>query len=525
MNKTIIDISDNSLLFFKIWRNCVLKKIILKHLMMFNLFSYPVGYSSNQYNQLINNNEQYLKSLIIIVDKEHLNLEILQFNIPNHIESIILNEKNHTNCDLPNLIAITNSLKKLKLHNSFNQQLISNKNNKIFSNLTTIEFGHYFNQLIDVDILPNSLRILKFGNYYNQPINENVLPKSLEIIVFQFKFNQSLKYLPQSIKEIKISFYSVFKQRINSNELPSSITKLSLPSLYNVNLIDGILPNTLLKLKISSVKTDILEYQYAFKSPIYRHLKLQLYNQNGNLSSNQEISNLLLENSRVIPPSVRKLTIFYNHYLGYGSNFKSLSSLFSSINLNTTTPKFLYYWFYHETSKVLLDKYQCIKSLKVVIIENNFTLDNHSKSSLSHLINLDLRDYKYTTFIKPIKDFKVFTKLKFLKIGNYNSTITLNTLPPSIELLELGNQFKQSIHKKWLPISIKHIIVLNEKTKISINSLPESLESIWISNKHYQLDNFKFLVPLFGKLNIISEHLILNVFNKILKKKYKQDLY
>ncbi|KAN0034850.1 hypothetical protein ACTFIV_001383 [Dictyostelium citrinum] len=512
---------------------------------MFNLFSFSVDIKSFQHHhnhpqqtqQFIQNNKQYIKSLIVRVDEPNLVMEGLN-NLQNDIISIrIINQKDSIEFDLVNLISTTipKSIKILKIIDKFNEPLSSlairtkaksktNYNNlnrmAIFSNLTILEFDFYFNQSLDVNILPKSLKVLKLGYYFNQIINENVLPKSLEKIVFQNKFNQSLKYLPQSIKVIKFSYQSNFDQKIY--ELPTSLTKLSLPAKYDMTLLkDSVLSNSLLKLKI----TNISRY-----CPVtQKYLKLKAINRNGNFSIDQEITNLLDVNiSKIIPSSVTNLSIFYyNSCTLLTKKFKtSLSSQFSKVKLNVTTSYFSFYSIYKESSLKLLDKFQRIKSLRVNLIENNFKLDNHSKSCLSNLINLDLNDFNYMFYTKPVKDFKVFTQLKCLRIGNYNSTINSNTLPPSLELLELGNKFKiQSIHKKWLPASIKHIIVLNDQIPISINSLPDSLESIWITDNHYQLKDFKFFTPLFGKLNIVDQYLILKIFNKIFKKKYKHYLY
>ncbi|KAN0025711.1 hypothetical protein ACTFIU_010305 [Dictyostelium citrinum] len=531
----VIDISeDNSFLFFKIWRNYVLKKIIFKHLVMFNLFLFSVDLDSLHQQQYIQDNKQYIKSLLIKINDIEKNAKkdiIYEMgeklnNLPNHIDSIILYQTNHNKnanhitYDLSNL-KFPSSLKYFKVHYNFNLPL-SNKNTPFFSNLTELDFNYYFNQKIGENILPNSLKKLKLSTFYNQPFDEYVLPDNLKIIVFGCSFNQPLNNLPQSIEEIKFYPNSTFKKEINSNQLPQSLKKLSLPRNYSISLINGILPNKLEKLKISNINVDNLNISYES----LKHLKLKVYNKNGNLSSNQEISNLFqLDVSKVIPQSLTNLSMFF---IIYNNSFHSekLSSQFCSINLNTTTPNLLSYWIYYKSSsKLLLNKFERIKSLKVNLIENDYSLDYHSKSCLKHLINLNLSQFDYFSFTKPVKDFKVFTQLKCLRIGNYNSTINSNTLPPSLELLELGYRFKQSIHKKWLPASIKYIIVLNDQTPISINSLPNSLESIWITDNHYQLKDFKFFTPLIGKLKIDNSEIIKKVYNKIYKKKYEFNLY
>ncbi|KAM9986423.1 hypothetical protein ACTFIY_010834 [Dictyostelium cf. discoideum] len=368
----ISDNDDNSILFFKIWRNCVLKNLIFKYLIMFNLFSFSVDINSSQQQQFIKNNKQFLKSLFIKVDdiKKDEITEKLN-NLPNYIESISLYQPSNISsisfnlCENLELPPVTELI--FKVYNQPDIPFVSPTNNSssIFSNLTILEFSSIFNQEIGVNILPMRMK----------------------------------------------------------------------------------------------------------------HLELKVYNKNGNLLKSQEISNLLkltysnIDITSMIPPSVTNLTIFYNLFHGpFQAPPQQLSSQFSSLNLNATTPIFLLYWVYEKSSKLFLNKFQSIKSIKVNIIENDYKLDFHSQSCLKTLINLDLSEFLYKFFIKPVKDFKVFTNLKCLRI-------------------ELGLEFKQPIHKKWLPISIKYIIILNDETPISINSLPNSLESIWISNKHYQLNN------------------------------------
>ncbi|EAL73334.1 hypothetical protein DDB_G0267762 [Dictyostelium discoideum AX4] len=544
MNEIEIDVSDNdddvnSLLFFKIWRNCVLKNLIFKYLIMFNLFSFSVDVNFSQ-QQFLKDNKQFIKSLFIkFVDIKKEEISEKLNNLPNYIESISLYQPNNIRnsfnlCE--NLPPVTHLI--FNVYNQPDIPLVSSTNNSlsIFSNLTILEFSSIFNQEIGVNILPISLRKLKFGTYFNKELNENVLPKFLKVIIFGHSFNQSIKNLPNSIEQIKFSSNSSFKHEIGSNELPQSLKKLTLPRDYNMCLIKSgtTLPNKLEKLKITNLRTQPFAY---FNDWRMKHLQLKVYNKNGNLSTNQEISNLLkLNDSNIdiismIPPSVTNLTIFYNSFHG---QFQAppqpqlLSSQFSSLNLNATTPIFLFYWIFEKSSKLFLNKFQSIKSIKVNIIESDYKLDYHSQTCLKNLIKLDLSEFYYKSYTKPVKDFKVFTNLKCLRIGNYNSTITSNTLPQQLELLELGLEFKQPVHKKWLPISIKHIIILNDETPISINSLPpNSLESIWISNKHYQLNNncFKFLLPLIGKLNIVESELINKIFNKIFKKKYEFNLY
>ena len=57
------------------------------------------------------------------------------------------------------------------------------------------------------------------------------MPNSIEELYFEFNFNLELNDLPNSIKIISLNKYSCYDK--NLNNLPKSLEKLYLPKKYN----------------------------------------------------------------------------------------------------------------------------------------------------------------------------------------------------------------------------------------------------------------------------------------------------
>ena len=67
-----------------------------------------------------------------------------------------------------------------------------------------ITFGDDFNQRIQPNILPKSVKSITFGWNFNQRIKPNILPKSVKSITFGHDFNQEIKQnvLPHSLTHL-----------------------------------------------------------------------------------------------------------------------------------------------------------------------------------------------------------------------------------------------------------------------------------------------------------------------------------
>ncbi|EFA77482.1 hypothetical protein PPL_12084 [Heterostelium album PN500] len=77
-----------------------------------------------------------------------------------------------------------------------NNQIITFNLNTPFHNtsvnVTEINFGDEFNQILSIGVLPESLESLVFGRIFNQILSIGVLPESLKSLVFGDEFNQIL---------------------------------------------------------------------------------------------------------------------------------------------------------------------------------------------------------------------------------------------------------------------------------------------------------------------------------------------
>jgi hypothetical protein len=103
---------------------------------------------------------------------------------------------------------LPDSLKALTFSYDYNQTI--NVNVLPNNSLQTLTFGSEYNQTIGVNVLPNSLQTLTFGDDYDQTIGVNVLPNSLQTLTFGWKYNQTINVnvLPTSLKIIYFNFYN-----------------------------------------------------------------------------------------------------------------------------------------------------------------------------------------------------------------------------------------------------------------------------------------------------------------------------
>ncbi|EFA74701.1 hypothetical protein PPL_11670 [Heterostelium album PN500] len=140
-----------------------------------------------------------------------------------------------------------------------NNQIITFNLNTPFHNtsvnVTEINFGNEFNQILSIGVLPESLKSLVFGNKFNQILSVGVLPESLQSLVFGYEFNQILSVvgvLPESLESLE--FGNEFNQILSVVDvLPESLKSLSM-----TNYIDRKdLPQHIENLFIGGQRIDI----------------------------------------------------------------------------------------------------------------------------------------------------------------------------------------------------------------------------------------------------------------------------
>ncbi|GAM26455.1 hypothetical protein SAMD00019534_096300 [Acytostelium subglobosum LB1] len=99
--------------------------------------------------------------------------------------------------------------------------------------MDTLELS-FFNQVLDIGILPDTLTKLSVGPHFNHPIAPGVLPSSLTTLLLGYCFNQPLgkDVLPPGLQEL--SFGDNFKMGGQVELLPRSLRRLSLRNLHTI---------------------------------------------------------------------------------------------------------------------------------------------------------------------------------------------------------------------------------------------------------------------------------------------------
>jgi hypothetical protein len=115
-------------------------------------------------------------------------------------------------------------LKKLTFSYKFNQPLSNSLDNLIM--LEQLSLGNDFNQELNI---PSNIRILNL-DITNINLIEN-LTNNIEELNFGWNFNLELNNLPNSIKIIRFDIDSYYNSELNN--LPKSLEILELPKRYN----------------------------------------------------------------------------------------------------------------------------------------------------------------------------------------------------------------------------------------------------------------------------------------------------
>ncbi|KAM9988009.1 hypothetical protein ACTFIZ_003366 [Dictyostelium cf. discoideum] len=273
-NKTKIEDLNN--LFFKIWRNLIIRNEILENVRKLKRFeklakicvsSYYIE-SENRYfyrRVLIKGNSKkeiieklsYLPHTVEELTIEYKSIEDLPtskmsnttYFIPPFVTTLIFENSFQDSKIAYNFIPPT--IKKLKLPTYFNQPLRNIINESIFpinSNLESIDFGDSFNKnLYD---LPKSLTQIKFSKDFNLKLNKNSIPNNVKEIEFGMKYSKLIAYsvLPPNVIvkkacsnnytiQIDKAYEKVFIPKWTSTLLLGSRFNVDLlPNLYNLNI-------------------------------------------------------------------------------------------------------------------------------------------------------------------------------------------------------------------------------------------------------------------------------------------------
>ncbi|KAM9969897.1 hypothetical protein ACTFIR_001734 [Dictyostelium discoideum] len=497
-------------LFFKVFRNCFLRKIIFSHVSIFQ-----------------KNREIRFESL----------KELRNFKFRDYIESLRLNcNEILKKGDIPD----SGFLKKiifsslLNVPNNFETQhyyLYDDGSSTRTISKTTIDYSIIPQSVQHMEIrFPNSLHrddisISKIPTFFNSIVNIGIPERNV---------NALYEHLLRFPSLIKISIRGGYTVQLTSQlfkKFSTTLTSLDLGRGWDNNdtriqLGDLDYLVNLKTLKISSYGRELLENVLP---PKLEKLTVCEY------LSSEEICNKTMW---VLPKTIKKLTITDSRLpplLTHGRNMKLYEGLLPNgithlqllakkmTILPFAIPDTVEYLLIDkiQTHNPILSKHQLPKSLKkldVVPSTSKFIIEQNALSDLNQLLSFSVLSFYDTDFVPSSWNHKIdigffpqsitsidlgphfnqpLTKdhigifpnsLKELAFGFYNHPIPIGLLPNQLKTLSFKNGFNQIIEIGSLPSSLTSLnLSLSYKKSILPNALPSSI----IHLKPYYLNKYR----------------------------------
>lgn len=381
-------------------------------------------------------------------------------------------------------------LKELYLQNNFNVPI---KKLGLPPNLTKLDLGKLFNQPLEENIFPSTLKYLNLSAF-DHPLTKNILPPNLIELHLgngerSYWYNQSYFYshslevdvLPKTLKKLHLRLNST--GLIKEDTLPEGLIELNLITTSDQSL-KGILPNSLKKLKYrcncgyfkKEILTNSLEeldieceaYDNSLDFMLPNGLKKFRLRYNPNTSLYRK----MLSN---------KLTELY-----IGNNFNQ--PLLSKIFPDSLKEMYFGTYFNREIAKNILPP-NLIK-LYIDGYYNKLFVEGSLPNKLTELILRGDYNQPFLPNVLPT----TLTKLDLS--GNFNCSLSLaleeNILPPNLITLYFGKFFNKSLKNNVLPKTLQRIVFCDNydiKTKAII---PKECEYRLIpADKLYLLKNNK----------------------------------
>eukprot|EP01133_Synstelium_polycarpum_P006089 gene6089-7052_t len=304
--------------------------------------------------------------------------------------------------------------------------------------VTTLEFGYYFNEPLEVGSLPATLETLTFGELFRKDIVRGLLPAGLKTLVLGGSFNSELLpgVLPSGITTL--TFGSLYSHRLRPGLLPSSLKTLKLPSCYDLQLDLDVLPEGLETLVFG-----------------YYHSK-QILPGPGHPAT--------------LPSSLTTLVFgyYFSRPIEYGLLPPGLVSLTFGHRFNE-----------------LLEPGQLPSSIETLIFGECFT-----QPLRRGVLPTDLTTLKFgNEFIHELYPGDLPDGLTTLTFGDkFNQPIYPNILPPSITSLTLGSYFNQEVRDRYGSVTY-----LNGRVQpIPLKRFPLALEHLTVAIKKQELMDMNF---------------------------------
>ncbi|KAN0022895.1 hypothetical protein ACTFIU_005636 [Dictyostelium citrinum] len=444
-----------------------------------------IGSSGNSINNGISNSS----SSSILSNSSLLALSMIRVNsLPEGLKSIEFEKEYNVIQDR----LLPPSITSIRFSYGFNQRIAKGV---ISDNVISITFGDSFNQSLDGNWLPKQLKHLQFGHKFQQHIKIGQLPPSLTSLVLDprsYKGVIEIGSIPDSVKTLDYKFNSCSNQEsISFNPIPKSITRLVFDSEFNQNIkANDISSNYNLTsihfgehfnsdIGIKSLPNSIREIKFG--RAFDRDIKLcpssitsidfgNKFNRPLSMMT-QTLTSIDFGSkfNQIIPQGIFIHTRLKSLNFGYHFNqiipADTLPPTLESLNLGG----------YNREITVKNDEYDCYG------INSKGGFGSNSGSFCVGGTNNGLREMLKTT-----------TSLKNLTLNYFNLKIEVGDLPNSIESLNLGYHFNQSIGNNVLPKLLKKLFILNSEFNQNISAdgcIPFGLQTIYIRNSNMNFIN------------------------------------
>ncbi|EGC28903.1 hypothetical protein DICPUDRAFT_43628 [Dictyostelium purpureum] len=423
--------------------------------------------------------------------------------------------------------SIPNTLREIVLPFNFNQSLTFNtvENNvpktiPCFPShgLISLDLGTEFNQTIPSFVLPQTLKTLYLSVHYNQPLLLDAIPQSCTYISMGKVYNHPLYpcgLFPSSLRTLILS--DQFNHPIEYGQLPETLADLQFGTNFNQDLPLGLLPTFLLKISFGSNFTSIFE-----PSPFTRKIKFG--------------ENYQITNDHLFPTTLNAIGI-------KNSDHEQLPNVYKlKVHSNVINPHFYPTESLRllELSNVSLSQLETgfltnFKKLQFLKFGDNFDAPlNENHLPKDSLLSLEFG----IPFNQPLS-LSNMKKLKYIKFGERytyinhtifpdsiqaitydsiaNIKILSDSLPQSLEFIELSHSFFQKLSNDWLPNSIKEIVHCGEPI-IDPDFYLINLRKFYINRNNQSIlnDNLLFVNQYYNIIEVFKQNQN-NIIKKLLE--------
>ncbi len=337
------------------------------------------------------------------------------------------------------------------------------------------------NHKLEKGMIHHNIKIIKFQVNFNQIIEPGFIPDTVEEIIFEGynnTFNQKLEIgsIPFGVKKLDLK-YTLFNQPLDIGVIPNSIETLLLPINYNLQIKEGVIPNSVKYLDTSSynivfnkgsIPNSVNELVCEFlPSDIKFHGNVLPDSINKLYLDTKSFPNL----EKFINPNIKTLTLghfCFEHPLKVGKIPNGIEEL-KIYDLNNSPSNN-----YKSSDFTLLEGCipNTVRKLELLSYDNQLITRDQFPNNIESITfreckNLKLSFYSFPNNVSELKfiscpnctfEKRMFPEnLKKLEINNINIELNENTLPENLLELRLFNYGNPKIEKSFIPDSIKYL--------------------------------------------------------------------